>query len=48
MSLPREVLADIESARTKLADAINVKSVADQEWGEWDIMLDVLAKILEN
>jgi hypothetical protein len=48
MSLPREVLADIESARTKLANAINLKTVADQEWGEWDLMLDVLAKLLEN
>ena len=48
MSLPREVLADIESARTKLADAINIKAVADQEWGEWDLMLDVLAEILKN
>jgi hypothetical protein len=48
MSLPKEVLADIESAKTKLADAINLKTVADQEWGEWDLMLDVLAKLLEN
>ena len=48
MSLPKEVLADIELAKTKLANAINRKTVADQEWGEWDLMLDVLAEILKN
>ena len=48
MSLPKEVVADIESAKTKLADAIRQKAVADQEWGEWDLVLDVLAKLLKN
>lgn len=48
MSLPEDVVADIKSAMAKLTNAINAKTVADQQWGEWDLVLDQLADLLND
>lgn len=48
MSLPEDVVADIKSAMAKLNDAINAKTVADQQWGEWDLALEALADLLDK
>jgi hypothetical protein len=48
MSLPEDVIADIRSAITKLNNAISAKTVADQEWGEWDLTIEKLEALLDN
>jgi len=48
MALPDKVRTGLEQVQKDLAEAIQERNIADQEWFSWTDLEEVIAKILQD